>query len=344
MPRVLYLDMNVWVDMARGCLNAVPAWMRIRDRLLRAVDAGQLVVPLSPAHYLELWHRRDTPSRERVARLMRDVTGYASIPSAYVVRTREAQVLVRGWAGGESARLTSSDLVGRGAAHAFGRPEGRFRFVESTASRDGSVPEGSPVEPPPGWSELQAHPEWEWFQLAGIDALFDVEWGLDRTPEHRYGSVELKRELTVREWLRAHPLQSADLKDLILAEEFASLREYVEDACIEARVPPPVHLRSGNWGPLSAKAMRDLVDAVPSANAWSTLRFLKHRDSNLPWEQHDWTDLWALSVAIPYCDVVVTERRWAHLAATGGLSRRYGTTVSSGWRAIENELGRVDDG
>lgn len=90
--------------------------------------------------------------------------------------------------------------------------------------------------------------------------------------------------------------------------------------------------------------MRDLVDAVPSADAWSTLRFLKHRDANLPWEQHDWTDLWALPVAIPYCDVVVTERRWAHLAATGGLSRRYGTTVSSGWRAIENELGRVVDG
>jgi hypothetical protein len=78
------------------------------------------------------------------------------------------------------------------------------------------------------------------------------------------------------------------------------------------------------------------VDAL--SRCVSTLRFLKHRDLNLPWDQHDWTDMWALSVAIPYRDVVVTEKRWAHLATSGGLGSRYGTSVTSGRHAIEAEL------
>jgi hypothetical protein len=128
---------------------------------------------------------------------------------------------------------------------------------------------------------------------------------------------------------------------MIVAEEFESIREDVENACLQSRVRPPEALRTGNWGPESAEAMRGLVRSIPSADVWSTLRFLKHRDLNLPWEQHDWTDMWALSVAIPYCDAVVTEKRWAHLATVSGLAHRYGTSVGHGRRTVERELERA---
>jgi hypothetical protein len=142
--RAIYLDMNVWVEMARGCADSKPAWLRIRDQLIRGVSEGEIVVPLSPAHYLELWHRRDHDSRRDVAKLMRDVTGYVSIPSPHVVRQHEARELVESWMG-DGAALGKADLIGRGAAHAFGRPDGRLRFVESIATADG-VPEGPAVQ------------------------------------------------------------------------------------------------------------------------------------------------------------------------------------------------------
>ncbi|GAB10056.1 hypothetical protein GOARA_050_01185 [Gordonia araii NBRC 100433] len=133
MPRIVYLDQNVWVDMARGCTGTDSAWLQVRDRLRRATRGEQLVVPLSPAHYLELWHRRESASRRQVAELMRDVTGYATIPSPHVVRQLEACGLVARWVD-PSARLPNKkDLLGRGAAHAFGRPYGRLRFVASVA-------------------------------------------------------------------------------------------------------------------------------------------------------------------------------------------------------------------
>jgi hypothetical protein len=340
-PRVLYLDMNVWIDMTRGCAQEDPAWQQVCDRLVSAVRRDQMIVPLSAAHYLELWHRRDAASRRQVAALMRDVTDYVTIPSAHVVRQREAQALVQTWVDSKAKMPTATDLLGRGAAHAFGRPDGRFRFVESIASSDGTTPEGPAAAPPDGWERIRQHVDWEWIQLFGNEELLDAEPGFDRRPEHRFGSLELDRELLVRDWLRSHPEARRQFRDIVIAEEFESLREYIEQACAESQVRPPEPLRSGRLGPESGGAIGALVRAVPSGHTWSTLRFLKHRDLNLPWEQHDWTDLWALSVAIPYCDGVVTEKRWAHLATAGGLTRRYGTTVGHGRLAMERELERA---
>lgn len=116
------------------------------------------------------------------------------------------------------------------------------------------------------------------------------------------------------------------------------MREYIEEVCMRLRVQVPASLRSGNWGTDSHGAITDLVASIPTARTWSTLRYHKHRDLNLPWEQHDWTDLWALSVAIPYCDVVVTEKRWKHLAGRSGLDRHFRTAIVSGRTAFESAL------
>lgn len=334
--RILYLDMNVWVTMTRGCRTGTKGWLNIRDELIRATQEDQLIVPLSPAHYLELWHRRDSESRRHVAEVMRDVSGYSALASPDVLQPMEARGLVAAWSANTAVRMpTAADIIGRGAAHAFGRPFGRFRFVETIASPDGKIPEGPAVEPPTDWMHFRNAPGWEWFQLFGIEVEIPEELNFDRTPEHRIGSAKCAHELNIRDWLKSHTKNRTRLQQLVICEEFEAIREYIEDGCIQSRTLPPPALRAGNWGPQSAQALRDLVRSIPSADTRATLRYLKHRDTNLAWEQHDWTDIWSLSVAIPYCDAVVTEKRWAHLAAAGGLSNRYKTAIGHGLQAIK---------
>lgn len=96
-PCVLYLDMNVWVDMAKGLQTGDARWSAVRERLLAGIAAGRLAVPIAAPHYLELWHRRETDSRRSVAVLMRDISGYATVPSAHVVRQLEARELALAW-------------------------------------------------------------------------------------------------------------------------------------------------------------------------------------------------------------------------------------------------------
>lgn len=53
-PCVLYLDMNVWVDMAKGLQTGDARWSAVRERLLAGIAAGRLAVPIAAPHYLEL--------------------------------------------------------------------------------------------------------------------------------------------------------------------------------------------------------------------------------------------------------------------------------------------------
>lgn len=167
-PKAVYLDMNVWVSMVRGTVKGDSEWMAARSALEMAVKKEQIVIPLSVAHYLELWHRRDQRSREQVGAAMQDLTGYTTIPSPHLVRRSEVRSLITRLSGRSSGTLSFSDLVGHGATHAFGSPYGRFRFVESLASSDSTVKEGARVLPPKVWDELElSGPKWEWLQLVG---------------------------------------------------------------------------------------------------------------------------------------------------------------------------------
>jgi len=54
---------------------------------------------------------------------------------------------------------------------------------------------------------------------------------------------------------------------------------------------------------------------------------LRHEASPKHWEEGDLVDLTALSSAMVYCDIVVTERVWTDLAKRAELSEKFGTTV-----------------
>jgi hypothetical protein len=74
-------------------------------------------------------------------------------------------------------------------------------------------------------------------------------------------------------------------------------------------------------------AARRFTDSMPSADVWITLLTARHRNPQTPWTVNDIHDADALSVAVPYCDFVATERHAAHLLHAEGLPKRVATTV-----------------
>jgi hypothetical protein len=73
--------------------------------------------------------------------------------------------------------------------------------------------------------------------------------------------------------------------------------------------------------------VRSLVDAMPSGDVHVSLQVAAHRNPQSAWTANDYFDIDALSLAVPYCDIVVTERRRARDLAWSGCPERLGTTV-----------------
>ena len=71
------------------------------------------------------------------------------------------------------------------------------------------------------------------------------------------------------------------------------------------------------------ESSRRFVDSMPSADVSISLLAAAHRDPNTRWTANRRFDLDALSVAVPYRDLVATDREAAHAVVAEGLSDRW---------------------
>jgi len=77
---------------------------------------------------------------------------------------------------------------------------------------------------------------------------------------------------------------------------------------------------------------------MPSAEVAIELKTAWHRNRDKNWDANDIFDIDALSVAVPYCDVVVTEKACHHVLETSGLGKRMNTALLRNLNDLPNML------
>ena len=70
-----------------------------------------------------------------------------------------------------------------------------------------------------------------------------------------------------------------------------------------------------------------MLEDAPSVNVTTKLTYQLLKDRERPIQKHDDRDITFLSTAIPYCDVVITEKTWVHLIKLEKLDKKYSTIV-----------------
>jgi hypothetical protein len=86
--RVLFLDQNKWIDLARGMKDASHAAAPVFQKLRQEVEAGRAICPLTITQILETAKRNDLRTRSDVA------TAQAILSRGHVYRSRKARLLV----------------------------------------------------------------------------------------------------------------------------------------------------------------------------------------------------------------------------------------------------------
>ena len=66
---------------------------------------------------------------------------------------------------------------------------------------------------------------------------------------------------------------------------------------------------------------------LPSRAPGFELTRLQHDNQQTTWKPNDMTDIGYLSVAVGYCNIVVTEKKWTDLLNRKDFVKRFGTTV-----------------
>jgi hypothetical protein len=306
----VYLDQKDWVALLKARVGHRDG-DRHRDALLvlrEAVDRGWVSLPLSMEHVMEVHHRTDWDSRLALAETMVELARWHTIGNHRRLYEAEIDHSLSTLFGRPAVPRTAQPF-GVGLNHAFGRNAIDYKppayvpaeLREPIRRRFNQVLEfAALVGAPPGFEAPEYDPD-EGRAVARAFAEEQEQIRAVRRP-HGYHRGDRNRRATS-------------------VEVFGEFEPGITAALREAGLHWGHVYESGRAG------MEGLINLTPMMAVHLELRRLRHEASSKPWEENDMNDLSALSRAIVYCDVVVTERVWMDFVGRTDLEKRFNTKV-----------------
>jgi hypothetical protein len=313
-PRILYLDQNHWIEIARGVKhpNEYPEVYAVAELLVQQVRAGQLIVPLSATNIYETHKKNEPRQRSDLALVQTDIS------QGRVYRGRHA--LLREQIVDYLYEIFSID-------HPI-RPKYWFLsdlHFESAADYDPSV-YGFAI-PERILSSMRADPP---------RALYHYLTELD----------EASRTAAVRNFTAgSNGLISRleQLRSLVAGQPIAMRRQvygarllienldYIFSLARELDLP----LTSAN--DLGKARIRAITTQIPMFDIEREL-VIRAESENRATDENDLRDIAALCCVIKYADIVVAEKPFVNRARQGNLDNRYNVRLLTAVTDITPEL------
>jgi hypothetical protein len=322
---LVYLDLNHWIGLAQASVGHPKGSSHAESleacRNARSADAAAFV--LSGTIYAEMQKIKDPAQRRNLAEVMEELTDFATLVSRVVVMECEISAMLDRFAM-NSSPLPKVPLIGRGVRHAFGLNSG-------IAIMGPSGDETAPVRERMGTQK---------FDHIMAQAVLNMERSVLRGPSDNYEAEDLRsggwnpegpaavaenRAAQEREFTTILNSEQrwrvGRLHDVVSARELAIEFQNILPRALEER---GLVLRDVISDQESA---RHFVRAMPSTEVSIELKRAWHRNGERKWTVNDIYDIDAMALAIPYCDVVVTEKACHHILRAAGLPERMGTAL-----------------
>ncbi len=290
-PLLVYLDLNKWIDLSRaeaGHVDGKKYHFALRTAE-QLVSAGEALFPLSFAHFMEVAKIRSQDHRRKLAKLMVKLSnGWFLVSASHLLMSGLRRAVALQFQ--QPMRDEAISPLTRSLKLAFTDPDhlGDANF-DDTMFRSPFMLE-------------------EFLATARVNRQFVERWG-SFAVEHEAGRArrwDVAREIRKRTYCAMVTIGIQDRLAAVLKE--FGLAMYDLDA-------------------LGPDRCVQLLELVPFLDVEINLHVERneHRDRKIA--PNDEIDLGFLSLAVPYCQVVVTEKFWTALLHRTKLDAKYATRV-----------------
>ncbi|MFF6976234.1 hypothetical protein ACFZAV_00525 [Streptomyces sp. NPDC008343] len=323
--RLVYLDLNHWIYLAKAATGHrtgeqyKPALSAVRD----AAQSERYLFPLSLTHYMELSGIQDPRQRGDVADVMEEVSGFTTLLTRSHIMRLEIEAALDQVFNTASPHIADIDLLGWGISHAMGQ-----RGLQIGLAPGGTSDEARARWPngPEAFDLFLANTK-RYVERSILRGPSDAEVpglearGWDPTVARTVAEERAEWERQLAERLDQEPQYWNRLRDVVQARY---LSHEVIDILNQALFD-----RGRGIGDVitDKKSGSHFTESMPSAYVHISLVDAAHRNRDKPWESNDIFDVDALSIAVPYCDLVVTERHACHVVRTARLPQAMNTEV-----------------
>lgn len=328
-PRpTIYLDQWVWIRLARaaeGKPDGADA-SRLLESLLEASDAG-VAFPLSWTHYIETDRIKNLHQRRELAQVVASISHFRTIRWRRDLLRNQLLVAMHEQFGRPTFRPATLDPLGLGVHWAFQGVEGIFEVHDSAGDR-------IELEQFPPEMRIRATQGFECQVLAGPadgeERTMREQYGWRPEAGTEVGNGRLQWEQQFVELLATTPPKDpAELRVWIQAREVVHENlELLEETFKEYGLP--LRRLTGGFGddPEQRRTfISGFFDRMPSLRVAVDLKLAVHRNNQRGWKKNDIYDIDAMSIAVPYCDVVVADKATADALNRPSVREHHDTLV-----------------
>lgn len=312
----VYLDLNHWISLAKALKGKKDAkrYEELLEFLTELSDSGKIVVPLSASHYMEISKISSIEQRSDIARVVSRVSHFATLQSPTSKLDFEVASAFRKRFPQLKALLPHSE-IGFGFNFALGQGTGPSASISALDSDLYEVDRRD--------LQLIANRLMEYLVLRGpgpndIPHLVDF----DQYASPRIADQRAISEQRVREIVKASSNPRVSLRDVICARLFC---DYVVP-----RLPSLLALsgvRKESFDALGKEWYCEFLEDVPFIAVQIALIIQINKNDNRDWNRNDVNDMDALGLAVPSCDIVVTERFACDVLNRSGIADRFQTVI-----------------
>ncbi len=335
----VYLDQWVWIRLAKAA-KGEPREASDLQVLAAVQDASAdgVAFPLSTTHHIETSKVTSPQQRRELARTMASVSHCRTLRARRVLLRHQMLHAMHLAFGRPAFRPQVPEVLGTGFRWAFEGEPGPAVLRGPDGPVDSATIEGMP--------EFlgKANQLTELMILAGPgDAEIDLlrqEYGYRPEAMTEVETSRLEWESSYVDVLAEHPASRAELRVRLQARELlhehlamytALIREYGINLSREIGYNP-------GRPDVSRRRVVSFADTIPSLRIAVDLKVELFRNSAKPWSMNAVHDIDALSMAVPYCHVVVPDREMASLLSRSGTGPRHGTKIITTLAALPDVL------
>lgn len=325
----VYLDQWVWVRLA--CVvegkPREPGDTKALEAVQGAAAAG-VAFPLSSTHYIETAQVKRPKQRRDLARVMASISYFRTVRGGRVLFRHQMLTAMHELFGRPAFRPTPPDVLGLGANWAFA---GEEQFIDI---RDGAGDRTATEADRPGVGRMRREAN-QLRETMAIAGPADDEVELLRAHGYRPESTT-QMSASRLEWedvfgglLREAPVSTAELRVRVTAREllhehFDLFQQLMADYGLTLQRALGIHPDHPEAGRAKMMAFSDRIASMRLAVDMKAELF---RNATRTWKVNDLHDIDALSLVIPYCHAVVTDRDAADRVRRTGGDRRHNTNV-----------------
>ena len=305
--KIVYLDQKCWIDIAKLYYGQpTKEEKELVGKIFQSSEKGQLIFPLSISHFEETMKIASSRRKSQLAFLMAKLSqGYALQP--YVEKVIEAEIQNIVFRKVALPTVNIRDFVlKKGVSHLVGaKPELVFKK---------------------GFASPEVIQEIEKKLLDKLEEPKTIELLLKQSlPKSLILGLEepVKEMEKIRQELR-------EIKDNNLRKRVFLARNILavvvpELAKISIEYNLPKHFFIAEKPTL--RDVNKFLGSIPTALCFFTLIFQRDQQFQRPIPKNDFNDIWFLTLAIPYCDIVVTEKMWTSIARQAKLDKICDTVI-----------------